>query len=123
MGDRVMSGAGGLEEARRPMDVVEWRTRGPLIFGIGAAEHGSRTTARFKHFVFALAAFAALVPLLLAAFVIAVDPYNVFGSPSLRGFNNVRPYYEPRVLVAKPYQVQRQRPSAVALGSSRVEVG
>ena len=35
----------------------------------------------------------------------------------------MRPYYEPHVLVAKPYQVRRQRPSAVALGSSRVEVG
>jgi hypothetical protein len=35
----------------------------------------------------------------------------------------VRPYYEPHVLVAKPYQVWRQRPAAVALGSSRVEVG
>ena len=35
----------------------------------------------------------------------------------------MRPYYEPHVLAAKPYQVRRQRPSAVALGSSRVEVG
>ena len=60
---------------------------------------------------------------LLAAFVIAVDPYYVFGSPKWRGFNAVRPYYEPHVLVAKPYQVRRQQPSAVALGSSRVEVG
>ena len=55
--------------------------------------------------------------------MIAVDPYYVFGSPNWRGFNDVRPYYEPHVLVAKPYQVRRQQPSAVALGSSRVEVG
>ena len=62
-------------------------------------------------------------PMLFAPFVVAVDPYFVFGSPSWRGFNEVRPYYEPHVLIAKPYQVRRQRPSAVALGSSRVEVG
>ena len=51
-----------------------------------------------------------LLPLLLAAFFIAVDPYYVFGSPSWRGFNPVRPYYEPYVLTVKPYQVWRQRP-------------
>ena len=90
---------------------------------IAASHHDERTSATFRNFALALAVFVALPPLLLAAFVIAVDPYYVFGSPSLRGFNSVRPYYEPRVLTAKPYQVRRQRPSAVALGSSRVEVG
>jgi hypothetical protein len=95
-----------------------------LNFAIAAAtDHGSRASSDFQRFVFALAAFAALPPLLLASFVIAVDPYYVFGSPSWPGFNAVRPYYEPRVVVAKPYQVWRQQPSAVALGSSRVEVG
>lgn len=82
-----------------------------------------RTTVHFRNFALALAGFAALSPLLLAAFVIAVDPYYVFGAPSWRGFNAVRPYYEPHALVAKPYQVRRLRPMAVALGSSRVEVG
>src|SRR5262245_2145201 len=35
----------------------------------------------------------------------------------------VRPFYERNVLAAKPYQVRRIRPAAVALGSSRAEVG
>ena len=90
---------------------------------VATSNHETRAGTTFRAFALALAAFLALPPLALAAFVIAVDPYYVFGSPSWRGFNDVRPYYEPHVLVAKPYQVRRQQPSAVALGSSRVEVG
>ena len=96
----------------------------PLTFAIVAAsDRHTRATSDFRRFALVLVAFLALPPLLLAAFVIAVDPYYVFGSPSWQGFNDVRPYYEPHVLTAKPYQMWRQRPAAVALGSSRVEVG
>jgi hypothetical protein len=96
----------------------------PLDFAIAvAADRSSRAPSDFRRFTLALAALATLPPLLLAAFVIAVDPYYMFGSPSWPGFNAVRPYYEPHLLVAKPYQVWSRRPSAVALGSSRVEVG
>jgi hypothetical protein len=97
---------------------------GALNVGIGGVpDRGLQMVAYFRRFALALATFAVLPPLLLAALVVGVDPYYVFGSPSWRGFNAVRPYYEPHVLVAKPYQVRRQRPAAVALGSSRVEVG
>jgi len=81
-----------------------------------------RERRRFRHYIFCLIGFLTLPPLLLAAFVVAVDPYYVFGSPSWHGFNAVRPYYEPHVLIAKPYQMLRIRPDAVSLGSSRVEV-
>ena len=64
-----------------------------------------------------------LLPLLIAGFFIAIDPYYLFGSPSWRGFNLVRPYYEPYVVSVKPYQVWRLRPSAVVLGASSAEVG
>jgi hypothetical protein len=50
-------------------------------------------------------------------------PYNVLGSPKLPGVNAVRPFYEAHVILAKPYQVQRIKPAAIALGSSRAEVG
>ena len=83
----------------------------------------ARESPDFRRFALALAAFTVLPPLLIGAFIIAVDPAYVFGSPSWPHVNAVRPYYEGRVLVAKPYQVWRRRPSAVALGSSRVEVG
>jgi hypothetical protein len=77
----------------------------------------------FRRFALALGGFVALPPILLAAFVLVVDPYYVFGSPSLPGINVVRPFYELHVIAAKPYQVQRIKPAAVSLGSSRVEVG
>jgi len=83
----------------------------------------TRECRRFRHYIFCLIGFLALPPLLLAAFVVAVDPYYVFGSPSWPGFNAVKPYYEARVLVVKPHQMQRIQPDAVSLGSSRVEVG
>jgi len=83
-------------------------------------EKGS--VSAFRRYWFACAASVLLPPALLVGFVIDVDPYYVFGSPIWRGINVVRPFYESRVLVAKPYQVWRLRPSAVALGSSRVEV-
>ena len=113
-----------LDSFLRPITSHDPLTVNPLTSAIvAAAVRGSRTVPDFRRFVLALAAFAALPPLLLAAFVVAVDPAYVFGSPDWPGINGVRPYYEARVLVAKPYQVWRQRPSAVALGSSRVEVG
>jgi hypothetical protein len=87
----------------------------------GAPGRGQRSI--FRRFALALGGFVVLPPLLLAAFVLLVDPYYVFGSPSLPGMNAVRPFYELHVIAAKPYQVQRIKPSAVALGSSRVEVG
>jgi hypothetical protein len=93
------------------------------LASVPAASRSLRAPSDFRRFILALAALAALPSLLLAALVIAVDPYYMFGSPSWPGFNAVRPYYEPYLLVAKPYQVWRRRPSAVALGSSRVEVG
>jgi hypothetical protein len=62
-------------------------------------------------------------PLLFLAFLIAADPYYLFGSPSIPGFNVVRPYYKPYALAAKPYQVWRRRPRAVVLGPSSSEVG
>jgi len=84
---------------------------------------GRPLTISFRRFALALAGFVSLPPLLLAAFVLLVDPYYVFGSPSLPGINVVRPFYELHVLAAKPYQVQRIKPAVVTLGSSRVEVG
>ena len=62
-------------------------------------------------------------PLLLAGFILAVDPYYLFGAPGWRGFNLVRPVYEPYAVAVKPYQVWRMRPQAVVLGGSSPEVG
>jgi hypothetical protein len=63
------------------------------------------------------------VPILLAGFIIAIDPYYLFGMPGWHGFNLVRPTYEPYAVAVKPYQVWRMRPQAVVLGGSSPEVG
>jgi hypothetical protein len=88
-----------------------------------AADHESPTGSRFRRFAVGLMIFVAVPPLLLASFVVLVDPYYAFGSPNFPGINVVRPLYEDHVLVVKPYQVRRTRPDAIILGSSRVEVG
>jgi hypothetical protein len=90
---------------------------------VRAAGRESPIASSFRRFTLVLAGFATLPPLLLGGFVIAVDPYYVFGSPSLPGINAVRPYYETNIFSAKLHQVRRIRPAAVALGSSRAEVG
>lgn len=82
-----------------------------------------RPQSGYRRFAFAVLAFLLVPPAAFAGFIIAIDPYFVWGSPSWPGINVVRPAYEPEVVIAKPYQVARLRPSAVSLGSSRVEVG
>jgi hypothetical protein len=87
------------------------------------AARESPAALSFPRFALVLIGFTLLPPLLLVAFVIAVDPYYLFGSPSFAGINAVRPYYETNIFSAKLYQMRRIRPGAVALGSSRAEVG
>lgn len=81
----------------------------------------TRTTSAFRRYTLALIACVSLPTLVLGGFVVAVDPYFVFGSPGWRGFNATRSYAE--LAVAKPYLMRQMRPAAVALGSSRAEVG
>ena len=83
---------------------------------------GHRSSAA-RRYALAFAVCLSLPVAGLGAFVIAVDPYQVFGSPALTGISDVRPFYGPHVVLAKPYQVRRLQPDAVTLGSSRAEVG
>ena len=106
---------------------VGLRSHSPLSWRSRRSTRGSRrwrlaSAPDFRRFLLVLAAFAASSRCCSPPSSSRSTPISI-GSPSWRGFNAVRPYYEPHVLVAKPYQVRSQRPSAVALGSSRVEVG
>jgi hypothetical protein len=83
----------------------------------------SSSCAPFARTVAKLLSIPLALGLLLAGFIVAVDPYWMFGTPSVPGFNESRPLYETSVVRAKPYQLMRLRPKAVALGSSRAEVG
>ena len=87
------------------------------------AAAGQPTGSRFRRFAIGLIACAATPPIALAAVIVLVDPYYVFGTPDIPGINVVRPRYENLLPAAKPYQVRRIRPDAVILGSSRAETG
>jgi hypothetical protein len=59
----------------------------------------------------------------VAGFDAAVDPYAVFGTPRLAGFNARKIAAAPQQRMAKTYEVERVRPVTVLLGSSRVDIG
>ena len=87
------------------------------------ADRASSSPAGFARSVARLLRVPLLLALLAAGLIAAVDPYWMFGAPSVPGINESRPLYEANVVQVKPYQLRRLRPKAVALGSSRSEVG
>lgn len=58
-----------------------------------------------------------------AAVNVAVDPYGLFGTPRVAGFNAVKPEASSHSRVAKPYQVAAARPATLVVGNSRPEMG
>ena len=74
-------------------------------------------------YISSLVIFAVIPALLVAVFIIVIDPHYLFRTPSLEGINDNKPFYEFQVTKVKPYQVKYIQPEAISLGSSRVEVG
>jgi len=60
---------------------------------------------------------------LVAGLNLAVDPYDVFGSPRHAGFNLIKPGAKNHTALAKTYQVERYHPATVILGTSRAYIG
>jgi hypothetical protein len=60
---------------------------------------------------------------LVGVFNLAVDPYDVIGSPRVAGFNAFKSYARTHTRLSKTYQVARLHPGAVMLGTSRVDIG
>lgn len=52
-----------------------------------------------------------------------VDPYGLFATPRISGFNEKKPTANTRVRIVKPYQVTRIQPHALIVGNSRPEMG
>ncbi len=75
------------------------------------------------HFLRALAAVFLLVCILGAGFNYLVDPYGLFGSRRIPGFNERKPTASERVRVTKPYMASRAKPKVVIGGNSRPEMG
>lgn len=69
-----------------------------------------------------------LVSLLLAATLLAgfnalVDPYGLFGTPRIEGFNERKPAAINRTRLYKPYEVLKAMPRTLVVGNSRPEMG
>ncbi|MGI9492882.1 MAG: hypothetical protein ACR2QF_10840 [Geminicoccaceae bacterium] len=54
---------------------------------------------------------------------VIVDPYGIFGSPRIDGFNAKKPNIGTKVRTAKIHQVMKVRPRAIVVGNSRPEIG
>ncbi len=61
--------------------------------------------------------------LLVSGFNWFVDPYGIFNSPHLEGFNALKPEFNSHLRMAKAYAVRQSKPSAIILGTSRAEFG
>jgi hypothetical protein len=76
-----------------------------------------------KRFLSILASSFLLVCLGAAGFNYLVDPYGLFGSRRIAGFNALKPAATERVRVTKPYMASRAKPKVVIGGNSRPEIG
>lgn len=64
-----------------------------------------------------------LLCIVVGAFNALVDPYGIFGSPRIPGFNALKPQAAERVRVAKPYMAEAYKARTVIGGNSRPEMG
>lgn len=76
-----------------------------------------------KRFLWVLFATFLLVCILGAGFNYLVDPYGLFGTRRVSGFNELKPTASERVRVIKPYMASRAKPKVVIGGNSRPEMG
>jgi hypothetical protein len=53
---------------------------------------------------------------------VAVDPYRMYGSPTLRGLTALKPRAYERSDFVKEYLIERLKPRTLLLGNSRVEI-
>lgn len=66
---------------------------------------------------------ATLFIFLFASLNLLVDPYLMFGSKRISGFNAVKPSYDKRERVAKAHIFQKLQPTTIILGNSRSQRG
>lgn len=76
-----------------------------------------------KRFLLAMGATFLLLCLCAASFNYLIDPYSLFGSRRVAGFNELKPTASERVRVTKPYMATRAKPRVVIGGNSRPEIG
>src|SRR4051812_21833618 len=65
----------------------------------------------------------ALLAVVTVVFTIFVDPYRMFGTPTVRGLTELKPRAAEQMGIAKTYQLERVAPKTLLLGNSRTEIG
>ena len=54
---------------------------------------------------------------------VAIDPYRMYGTPTVPGWTTLKPRVYQQARIAKTYQLERVGPNTLLLGDSRVEIG
>jgi hypothetical protein len=64
-----------------------------------------------------------LLAVITIVFTVFVDPYRMFGTPTVRGLTELKPRAFEQMGIAKTYQLERIAPKILLLGNSRTEIG
>ena len=78
---------------------------------------------RAPAYLLTMAGTIAVLAIATIAFTIAVDPYRMFGTPTVRGLTELKPRAAEQMSIAKTYQLERVAPKTLLLGNSRTEIG
>lgn len=70
-----------------------------------------------------LAGTVAVLAVVVLVLTITVDPYRMFGTPTVRGWTELKPRAYEQMGIAKTYQLERIAPRTLLLGNSRTEIG
>jgi len=77
----------------------------------------------WKKFTFKVVVFTGLVVLSIGAFNWVVDPFDIFGSPKIEGFNANKPETDTHVRTYKAIKLSKLKPKIILLGTSRTRQG
>jgi len=77
----------------------------------------------WKKFTFKVVVFTGLIVLFIGAFNWFVDPFDIFGSPKIEGFNANKPEVETHIRPYKTIMLSKLKPKTIFIGTSRTEEG
>jgi hypothetical protein len=78
---------------------------------------------QFLKYIKLLVFITLLLIILVGGFNWLVDPYAIYGSPKIAGFNALKPEEMTHTNMCKAYAIQQLKPQSVILGTSTVEQG
>jgi hypothetical protein len=81
------------------------------------------TSSQIKTYALTVVLTTLLVVASAVAFNVAVDPYGMYHTSDIAGFNSHKPAIYHRVRLAKAYDVRRIKPRTIILGTSRTHLG